>query len=80
MLSDFKSVKVNVWERGAGQTKACGTAACATVVAGYLRNLIENNSIVYFKEGGLEIKFDQNNKNVYMTGPVSEIKELDISL
>ncbi len=80
VLSDFKSVKVNVWERGAGQTKACGTAACATVVAGYLRNLVDNNCIVYFKEGGLEIKFDQKNNNIYMTGPVSEIKELNINL
>ena len=78
VLSDLKNIKVNVWERGAGQTKACGTAACATVVAGYLNQLTEKNCRVHFKEGALEIVFDVGGGQVYMTGPVSDIKEITL--
>ena len=78
VLSDLKNIKVNVWERGAGQTKACGTAACATVVAGYLNQLTEKNCRVHFKEGALEIVFDEGDGQVYMTGPVSDIKEITL--
>ena len=78
VLNDLKNIKVNVWERGAGQTKACGTAACATVVAGYLNQLTEKNCRVHFKEGALEIVFDEGDGQVYMTGPVSDIKEITL--
>jgi len=78
VLSDLKNIKVNVWERGAGQTKACGTAACATVVAGYLNQLTEKNCRVHFKEGALEIVFDEGDGQIYMTGPVSDIKEITL--
>jgi len=77
---DCKNIKVNVWERGAGQTKACGTAACATVVAGYLNQLAEKSCNVHFKEGTLEIVFDIDGGHVYMTGPVSEIKKINLKL
>ena len=73
-------INLNVWERGAGQTKACGTAACATVVAGYLNQLTEKICKVHFKEGTLEIIFDMGGGNVYMTGPVSEIKEITLKI
>ena len=78
VADDYENIKVNVWERGAGQTKACGTAACATVVAGYLNQLTEKICKVHFKEGTLEIIFDMGGGNVYMTGPVSEIKEITL--
>ena len=77
---DYKNIKVNVWERGAGQTKACGTAACATVVAGYLNQLTEKICNVHFKEGTLEIVYDLGGGNVYMTGPVSDIKEITLKI
>ena len=77
---DCKNIKVNVWERGAGQTKACGTAACATVVAGYLKQLTEKICNVHFKEGTLEIVYDLDGGNVYMTGPVSDIKEITLKI
>ena len=77
---DCKNIKVNVWERGAGQTKACGTAACATVVAGYLNQLTEKICNVHFKEGTLEIVYDLGGGNVYMTGPVSDIKEITLKI
>ena len=75
-----KNIKVNVWERGAGQTKACGTAACATVVAGYLKGLTSNNCNIHFKEGKLDIDYDRGNGQIYMTGPVSDIKEITLKI
>ena len=80
VYDDCKNIKVNVWERGAGQTKACGTAACATVVAGYLNQLTEKICNVHFKEGTLEIVYDLGGGNVYMTGPVSDIKEITLKI
>ncbi len=80
VADDCENIKVNVWERGAGQTKACGTAACATVVAGYLNQLTEKICKVHFKEGSLDITFDIGNGNVYMTGPVSDIKEIILKI
>ena len=79
-IIDNKNIKVNVWERGAGQTKACGTAACATVVAGYLKELISNNCNIHFREGKLDIDYDRGNGQIYMTGPVSDIKEITLKI
>jgi len=80
VADDCENIKVNVWERGAGQTKACGTAACATVVAGYLNQLTEKICKVHFKEGALDIAFDMGGGNVYMTGSVSDIKEIILKI
>ena len=79
-ISDDENIKINVWERGAGQTKACGTAACATVVAAYLKNLSKSNCNVHFKEGALQINYERSNGHVYMTGPVSEVKKILIEV
>jgi len=79
-IVDNKNIKVNVWERGAGQTKACGTAACATVVAGYLKGLTSNNCNIHFREGKLDIDYDRGNGQIYMTGPVSDIKEITLKI
>ena len=74
-------IAVRVWERGAGLTKACGTAACAAGVAGSVLNLNERCVNVEFTEGILEINWKKDN-NIYMTGKVSEVKKIkvDISL
>ena len=72
-------IKVKVWERGAGLTKACGTAACATAVAGNLKNLIEKTVDIEFNLGRLSISIDNNN-SVHMKGPVSDIKDIEIKL
>ena len=72
-------IKVKVWERGAGLTKACGTAACATAVAGTLKNLIEKTVDIEFNLGRLSISIDNNN-SVHMKGPVSDIKNIEIKL
>ena len=70
-------IKVKVWERGAGQTKACGTAACATAVAGNINGFTKAITDIEFELGKLSIFFDEKN-NVHMKGPVSEIKEINI--
>ena len=72
-------IKVNVWERGAGLTKACGTAACATAFAGLIHNLSSNQVDIEFRTGNLSISIDQNNF-IKMKGPVSDIKKIDIKL
>ena len=72
-------IKVKVWERGAGLTKACGTAACATAFAGKLNNLTKNQTEIEFANGRLSILIDEKN-SIHMKGPVSDIKEITIKL
>jgi len=70
-------IKVKVWERGAGLTKACGTAACATAIAGNINELVEKKTDIEFKLGKLSIFIDDKN-SVHMNGPVSDIKNIEI--
>jgi len=76
-IKNKKHVKVKVWERGAGLTKACGTAACATAVAGAILNLNERCVNIEFLEGILNIDWKKDN-NIYMTGKVSEVKKITV--
>ena len=72
-------IKIKVWERGAGLTKACGTAACATAVAANIDELENTVTEIEFKLGRLQIKIDQD-KFIHMKGPVSEIQKITIKL
>ena len=72
-------VKVKVWERGAGLTKACGTAACATAVSGAVLKLNERCVNIEFTEGLLNINWKKDN-NIYMTGKVSEVKKITVNI
>ena len=72
-------IKVKVWERGAGLTKACGTAACATAVAANINNLVGKKTDIEFALGNLTISIDEKN-SIHMKGPVSNIKNIDIKL
>ena len=78
-IKNKKHVKVKVWERGAGITKACGTAACATTVSGAVLKLNERHVDVEFQEGLLNIDWNADN-NVYMTGKVSEVKKIIVNI
>jgi diaminopimelate epimerase len=78
-INDKNNITINVWERGAGMTKACGTAACATAVASSFRKLTENDINIKFKEGSLNIKIDES-LNISMTGPVSDIKHTKLEI
>jgi diaminopimelate epimerase len=72
-------IKVKVWERGAGLTKACGTAACATAVAGNIKSLVNKTANIEFALGKLTISIDEKN-SIHMKGPVSNIKDIEIKL
>lgn len=68
-IIDKNTVKMRVWERGSGETFACGTGACASVVASVLNRLTENKVTVKLLGGDLEIEYNQDENTVYMTGP-----------
>jgi diaminopimelate epimerase len=74
-----KLIKVKVWERGAGLTKACGTAACATAVAANINELTDKKTDIEFALGKLSISVDENN-SIHMKGPVSDIKNIEINI
>ena len=78
-IKNKKHVKVKVWERGAGLTKACGTAACATAVSGAVLKLNEKCVDIEFPEGLLNIDWKKDN-NIYMTGKVSEVKKITVNI
>ena len=76
---DKNNINVNVWERGAGLTKACGTAACATAVAALKNKLADDKVDIKFKQGSLKIKIDKTD-NIFMIGPVSEVKKIELEV
>ena len=67
-----KNIRLRVWERGAGITLACGTAACATLVAANRRGLCHRQATVILDGGPLQVEWQQNGK-VLMTGPATTI-------
>lgn len=69
--SDY--IKMSVWERGAGVTLACGTGACASVVAGVLNNKCDRSCTVELPGGCLQISWSATDNRVYMTGPATEV-------
>ena len=62
-------LKMMVWERGAGATLACGTGACATLVAGVLNQKCDRHAIIELPGGCLDIEWSETNQHLYMTGP-----------
>jgi len=77
---DAHSIRLRVYERGAGETLACGTGACAAVVAGVVRNLLESPVRVTTRGGELNIRWAGEGEPVYMTGPAVTVFEADIHL
>lgn len=65
---DKNTLNMRVWERGAGETLACGTGACAVAVAAVLNGLTERKVNINLLGGQLEIEWNENNNHVYMTG------------
>jgi diaminopimelate epimerase len=64
---------MRVWERGAGPTLACGTGACATLVASVINGLTDRDATVSLKGGNLFIEWNEEDNHVYMTGPAQEV-------
>lgn len=68
-------VEMRVWERGTGETLACGTGACATAVAGILTGRLDRKVKVLLRGGILEIEWDSATNHVFMTGPAVTVAE-----
>lgn len=79
-IIDDRTIKMRVWERGAGETFACGTGACAVAVASVINKLVERELTVKLLGGDLEIKWNKENNHVYMTGPANTVFEGEIEL
>ena len=71
-IVDEKNIKMRVWERGSGETLACGTGACAAAVVGFLNGWTQRNVTVHLPGGALEIEY-AGDGTVYLTGPAQEV-------
>ena len=74
-IVDKNNVSMRVWERGAGETLACGTGACASVVASVINEYTSRKVFVHLLGGILEIEWSDENNHVYMTGPAVTVFE-----
>ncbi len=79
-IVDGSTIQLRVWERGAGETLACGTGACAAVVSGIRRDLLKSPVRVQMKGGELKIAWAGDGKSVLMTGPAVTVFEGEINL
>ena len=70
---DRRTVEMRVWERGSGETLACGTGACAVAVSCVLNGLTEDEVMVKLLGGDLQIKWDREKETVFMTGPAEVV-------
>lgn len=77
---DRRTVEMRVWERGSGETLACGTGACAVAVASILNGFTENQVIVKLLGGDLLIEWDREADRVYMTGPATVVFDGEIDI
>jgi diaminopimelate epimerase len=73
-------IDLRVYERGAGETLACGTGACAAVVSGRLQGLLDETVRVHLRGGDLVISWKGEGQPVWMTGPAMEVYEGNIEL
>ena len=70
-MADRTHIRMRVWERGTGETLACGTGACASAVACMLGGLCERAVEVALPGGTLSIEWSERDNHVYMTGPAT---------
>ncbi len=78
---DRKTINMRVWERGSGETLACGTGACASVYACILNEKTEDEVLVHLLGGDLSIRYDKGTNHIFLTGPATTVfdGEIDIS-
>jgi diaminopimelate epimerase len=72
---DDETLKMRVWERGSGETLACGTGACATLVGAVLNKLAKRKAVLRLLGGDLVIEWDEESNHVYMSGPAVTVFE-----
>lgn len=74
-VTNRREIRVRVWERGAGETLACGTGACAAVAASVLNDLTERQVTVKLEGGELTVLWSEEDSRIYMTGPAVAVFE-----
>lgn len=79
-IIDRENIKMRVWERGAGETYACGTGACATAVACNLNNYTNSKVNVELLGGTLQIEWKKEDNHIYMTGTANTVFEGEIDV
>lgn len=77
---DKDHLRMRVWERGSGETLACGTGACAVAVASYLNGFTGRSVDIELLGGYLEVVYDEKTNHVFMTGPATEVFSGEIDL
>lgn len=80
-VASRSEASLKVWERGSGETLACGTGACATLVAGVLADKLDRKALIHLPGGDLFIEWQSSNNHVIMTGPAMTVfaGEIDIA-
>lgn len=74
-IENRKEITMRVWERGSGETLACGTGACAVTVASVLNDLTDRKVTVKLRGGNLEVEWNKSDNHVYLTGPAVMVAE-----
>lgn len=77
---DRNRINMRVWERGSGETLACGTGTCASVMACILNGFTDHEVTVSLLGGELKIRYDEKENNIYMTGPAEKVFDGEIIL
>jgi len=77
---DRSNIRLRVWERGSGETLACGTGACAAVASGIIRGWLEPRVVVHLELGKLVVQWQDKHKSIFMTGPAASVFEGTIQL
>ena len=79
-IVDRHMIRLRVWERGAGETLACGTGACAAVAIGIYWGLLDSPVCVHTRGGHLHIAWQGEGKNILMSGPARTVFEGEIDI
>jgi diaminopimelate epimerase len=79
-IIDRKHIKMRVWERGSGETLACGTGACASVIASIMNGFTDHEVTVTLLGGELSIRYDESKDTVFMTGPAVTVFDGEIEV
>lgn len=79
-VQDRRNVLMRVWERGSGETLACGTGACAVAAACFLNGWTDREVTVHLRGGDLFIRWDEETNRIYMTGPAVTVFEGEVTL
>lgn len=79
-LISRNEINMRVWERGSGETWACGTGTCACVMASILNGYTDNKVLVHLLGGDLTIEYDEKTNHIFMTGPATTVFEGEIDL